>query len=106
DDNEQVRVRPEDFESILKLFSSCGAPERMLRWHYRSKHPSLIALSNQTCYGGSLLLPPSPRTDREELGLRLEKTPRGHYERGGSGRNLVEADIIAKAVEAHLKESP
>ena len=46
--------RPEDFESILKLFSSRGAPERMLRWHYRSKHPSLIALSNKNCYGGGL----------------------------------------------------
>jgi very-short-patch-repair endonuclease len=106
DGDEQVNARPEDFESILKLFSSRGAPERMLRWHYRSKHPSLIALSNQNCYGGGLLLPPSPCTDRDELGLHLEKTPSGNYERGGSGRNLVEADIIAEAVEKHLKESP
>jgi very-short-patch-repair endonuclease len=106
DDNEQVRVRPEDFESILKLFSSRGAPERMLHWHYRSKHPSLIALSNERCYGGRLLLPPSPGADQENLGLRLVKTPSGHYERGGSGCNLVEADVIAEAVEEHLKKSP
>jgi very-short-patch-repair endonuclease len=106
DDNEQVRVRPEDFESILKLFSARGAPERMLNWHYRSKHPSLIALSNQRCYGGRLLLPPSPGADGEDLGLHLVKTPSGHYERGGSGCNLVEADIIAEAVEEHLKKSP
>jgi very-short-patch-repair endonuclease len=106
DENEQVRVRPEDFESILKLFGARGAPERMLNWHYRSKHPSLIALSNQRCYGGRLLLPPSPGADQEDLGLRLVKTPSGHYERGGSGCNLVEADIIAEAVEEHLKKSP
>ena len=106
DDNEQVRVRPEDFESILKLFSSRGAPERMLHWHYRSKHPSLIALSNQQCYGGRLLLPPSPGADREDLGLSLVETPSGHYERGGSGSNLVEADFVAQAVEEHLKKSP
>jgi very-short-patch-repair endonuclease len=106
DDSEQIRVRPEDFESILKLFGSRGAPERMLHWHYRSKHPSLIALSNQRCYGGRLLLPPSPGADNENLGLRLVKTPSGHYERGGSGCNLVEADIVAEAVDEHLKKSP
>lgn len=104
EDSEDENPPPEDFESILKLFGSRGAPERMLRWHYRSKHPSLIALSNQSCYGGSLLLPPSPCSDREELGLHLEKTPSGHYERGGSGRNLVEADIIAEAVEKHINK--
>jgi len=78
----------------------------MLRWHYRSKHPSLIALSNRACYGGTLLLPPSPFNDQEDLGLRLVKTPSGHYERGGSGRNLVEADLIAQAVEKHLSNNP
>ncbi len=98
--------RPRDFESILKLFRARGTAERMLRWHYRSKHPSLIALSNRACYAGSLLLPPSPFNDQEELGLRLVKTPSGHYERGGSGRNLVEADLIAQAVEKHLSNKP
>jgi very-short-patch-repair endonuclease len=98
--------RPRDFESILKLFRARGAAERMLRWHYRSKHPSLIALSNHTCYAGTLLLPPSPFNNKEDLGLRLEKTPSGHYDRGGSGRNLVEADLIAQAVEKHLSNSP
>jgi very-short-patch-repair endonuclease len=99
-------ARPRDFESILKLFRARGTAERMLRWHYRSKHPSLIALSNQTCYAGTLLLPPSPVNDQEELGLRLVKTPSGHYDRGGSGRNLVEADLIAQAVENHLSQQP
>jgi hypothetical protein len=31
-----------DIESILGLFCSRGAHQRMLRWHYRSKHESLI----------------------------------------------------------------
>src|SRR5258708_1117833 len=98
--------RPRDFESILKLFRARGTAERMLRWHYRSKHPSLIALSNRACYAGSLLLPPSPFNDQEELGLRLVTTPSGHYERGGSGRNLVEADLIAQAAEKPLSNKP
>lgn len=95
-----------NFESILTLGRARGMPERMLRWHYRSRHPSLIALSNQSCYSGSLLLPPSPILDRDGLGLSLIKTPRGHYDRGGSGRNPVEADIVAEAVERHFAKWP
>ena len=39
-----------DTESILSLFLGKGAPERMLRWHYRSRHDSLIAVSNNEFY--------------------------------------------------------
>lgn len=52
--------RPSHFESILTLSRTRGMSERMLAWHYRSKHPSLIALSNNECYADRLLLPPSP----------------------------------------------
>ena len=43
DENESVTA---DIESILSLFSAQGAPNRMLQWHYRSRHESLIAVSN------------------------------------------------------------
>jgi very-short-patch-repair endonuclease len=98
--------RTSDFESILTLAKVRGVAERMLRWHYRSRHPSLIAVSNQLCYGGELLLPPSPLTISGDLGLSLVKTPRGHYDRGGSGRNPAEAELIAGAVEEHLAKCP
>ncbi|HEY5210001.1 MAG TPA: DUF3320 domain-containing protein [Stellaceae bacterium] len=101
-----VPGRTQDFESILTLARARGVPQRMLRWHYRSRHPSLIALSNQTCYGGELLLPPSPIVKSAGLGLALIKTPRGHYDRGGSGRNPVEADKVAEALEEHLRSRP
>jgi len=103
---EPVLGRTQDFESILTLASARGTGERMLQWHYRSKHPSLIALSNKACYGGRLLLPPSPVLDGDNLGLSLVKTPPGNYDRGGTGRNLVEADLIAAAVENHLLKWP
>src|ERR1700733_1536583 len=46
DNEEALRPdRPSDFESILTLARTRGMSERMLAWHYRSKHPSLIALS-------------------------------------------------------------
>jgi hypothetical protein len=69
--------RTRDFESILTLARARGMPDRMLRWHYRSRHPSLIALSNHTCYAGSLLLPPSPHLSNDGLGLSMVRTPPG-----------------------------
>lgn len=99
-------ARTSDFESILTLGRSRGMPERMLQWHYRSKHPSLIAVSNQICYGGSLLLPPSPLQDDDRLGLSLVQSPPGHYDRGGTGRNQVEAELVANYVERHMLEYP
>ena len=98
--------RTRDFESILTLARARGMPERILQWHYRSRHPSLIALSNHACYGGSLLLPPSPQLANDGLGLTLVRTPAGHYDRGGTGRNQVEARIVAEHVERHLRKHP
>lgn len=41
EDGENAQVA--DIESILGLFIARGMPQRMLRWHYRSRHQSLIA---------------------------------------------------------------
>lgn len=112
DDDDEIEdealnpARTRDFESILTLGRSRGMPERMLQWHYRSKHPSLIAVSNHVCYGGSLLLPPSPLQDNDRLGLSLVQSPPGHYDRGGTGRNQVEAELVADYVERHILEYP
>jgi very-short-patch-repair endonuclease len=103
-DEELEPARARDFESILTLGRARGMPERMLQWHYRSRHPSLIAVSNQACYGGSLLLPPSPLRKDDRLGLSLVPSPPGHYDRGGTGRNQVEAELVAEYVERHLAE--
>jgi very-short-patch-repair endonuclease len=106
EDEELEPARTRDFESILTLGRARGMAERMLHWHYRSRHPSLIAVSNQACYGGSLLLPPSPLREDDQLGLSLVPSPRGHYDRGGTGRNQIEAELVAEYVERHLVECP
>jgi very-short-patch-repair endonuclease len=98
--------RPTDFESILTLSRTRGMSERMLAWHYRSKHPSLIALSNEECYAGRLLLPPSPFVQTSEFGLSLKRTPRGHYDRGGTRCDLIQAEEVAKAVAQHIRQYP
>ena len=95
-----------DIESILGLFAAQNAPSRMLRWHYRSRHDSLIAVSNQEFYGGSLVLFPSPDAGREDTGLFFHHLPETVYGRGTTGSNPLEAEAVAKAVMEHAKARP
>ncbi|MDB5097145.1 MAG: hypothetical protein JWM80_1566, partial [Cyanobacteria bacterium RYN_339] len=96
----------QDFESVLGLMEAQGAPQHMLRWHYRSRHESLIAISNQAFYDGRLVVFPSPDAGREEAGLRLHYLPDAIYERGGSRTNPSEARAVAAAVMAHARTRP
>src|SRR3546814_8258925 len=68
DDDEGGRVT--DIESILGLFTARGLPWRMLRWNYRSRHQSLIAVSNRQFYENKLFIVPSPCTSEAGIGLR------------------------------------
>jgi len=89
-----------DVESILDLCTAQRLPSRMLRWHYRSQHESLIAVSNLEFYK-RLFIVPSATADG--LGLHLRKVE-GVYDRGGSATNRVEAKVVAEAVIAHARE--
>ena len=95
-----------DIPSVLGLFASKNAPSRMLRWHYRSRHESLIAVSNQEFYDNRLVVFPSPDAERGELGLRLHHLPDTVYDRGRSRANALEAETVARAVMEHAKASP
>ena len=76
-----------DIESILGLFSSKGAPSRELRWHYRSRQESLIAVSNREFYENNLVVFPSPDAGRESAGLRFHHLPEAVFDRGRSATN-------------------
>ncbi len=95
-----------DMESILGLFCAQNAPERMLRWHYRSRHPSLIAVPNYIFYNNRLIIFPSPDAAREEFGLVYHHLPDTAYDRGGSRSNLEEAKIVAEKVMEHARLRP
>ena len=95
-----------DIESILGLFAAQNAPSRMLRWHYRSRHDSLIAVSNHEFYGGGLVLFPSPDSGREDTGLFYHHLPDTVYGRGTTGTNPLEAEAVARAVMEHAKTRP
>ena len=96
-----------DLESILSMFRACSAPERMLRWHYRSRHESLIAVSNHEFYDNRLVLFPSPDAHRDETGLHFHHDADTCYERGNRKRfNAGEARIVADAVMGHVQRRP
>ena len=56
-----------DMESILHL-CKLSFPVKMLKWHYRSRHESLISVSNKEFYDNDLLVYPSPSHNDPELG--------------------------------------
>ncbi len=92
-----------DIESILGLFRSQGARQSMLRWHYRSRHESLIAVSNHEFYGNKLVIFPSPDGQTPELGLVHHLISDAVYDRGRSRRNELEATRVAEAVMNHAR---
>ena len=106
DDLEPDESYAGDVESILGLCASQGVGQRMLRWHYRSKHHSLIAVSNREFYDNRLLVIPSPRDRDRELGLQYRAIERSTFDRGGSATNRVEALVVANAVMEHARECP
>ena len=103
-ESEEEENNAADIESILGLFNAQNAPQRMLRWHYRSRHESLIALSNKEFYQNKLLLFPSPDAEKSEVGLVYHYLPNTTYDRGNSHTNLGEAKIIAEKVMEHANK--
>ena len=93
----------EDLESILDECKAAGVPEQELQWHYRSRHESLIAFSNERYYGGTLFTFPSAAAARKGLGVRLVRVADGVYDRSGTRTNRKEAEaVVAAAVERLL----
>ena len=94
-----------DMESILSLCEARAMPGAMLRWHYRSRHPSLIQVSNLKFYDDSLICPPSPDREGRETGLSLVHV-NGLYQRGRKRDNPREAETVAEQVLAHARSRP
>ena len=104
DDDDDINAG--DLESILGLCIAQGMSQRMLRWHYRSRHHSLIAVSNREFYENHLCVVPSPTTITSMHGLHFRSVKGGVYDRGNTATNSVEAKEIANAVIEHAKQHP
>lgn len=99
DEDEDART---DSESILDMANTTFTPVRQLRWHYRSRHPNLIAISNKMVYDGQLTIFPAARDSDPELGVELVKVE-GEYRKG---RNIPEARAIVAGAIQHMRDHP
>jgi very-short-patch-repair endonuclease len=101
DGDDDIPEHDRDLESILDEAKASGLPVRHLRWHYRSRHESLIAFSNWHYYDNHLVTFPSPVTEDRAVSLNL--VPTGVYDRGKSRTNLEEARAIAADIRRKLE---
>ena len=98
-DEENIEI--EDLDSILDDCLILGMPETHLQWHYRSRHESLIAFSNQMYYDNNMLTFPSVN-DRERR-VKL-CTVNGVFKSGKDRTNEQEAQAIIAEVLRRFKE--
>lgn len=89
-------------QSILDVCIGHFQPVRTLRWHYRSKHESLIAFSNHNFYK-NLIIFPSPYPKSKRLGVHYRYISNGIYQ---DQMNVVEAKHVTDAVIDHMLNRP
>jgi very-short-patch-repair endonuclease len=86
----------EDMESILDECLAAGVPQHSLQWHYRSRHESLIAFSNNRYYENRLVTFPAPETRESAVSWRRVD---GIYSKGIGRTNQGEAEaMVAETV--------
>ena len=91
-----------DTESILDVCMTIY-PKRRLRWHYRSRHESLIAFSNNRFYDDDLIVFPTNQKNESVYGVKH------HYIEGATylkGRNRDEATAVVHAIINHIRNCP
>jgi very-short-patch-repair endonuclease len=104
--DDSITLQAKDAESVLDLCLAKGLPHRMLNWHYRSKHQSLIAVSNREFYENKLFIVPSPYDAASAMGLKFNHLKDTAYDRGETRTNPKEAKAVAEAVIRHARANP
>ena len=89
-----------DEESILDLCTKTFHPVRRLKWHYRSRHGSLIAFSNKHFYNSELVVFPS--CDRD-FAIHRHLVGDARYTKGV---NLPEVKLACDVVLEQLELYP
>lgn len=100
DDDEDVGLQQAEsiLDAVIPVF-----PTRRLRWHYRSRHESLIAFSNQKFYDSDLVLFPSPFNQSEEFGINFTRLEDATF---NDNVNMKEAERIVDLLAVQLQERP
>ncbi len=91
----------DDMESILDECLGAGIPKHSLSWHYRSRHESLIAFSNERYYDSNLITFPAAVTKRSAVSW---KRVNGVYAKGTGRINQVEAEAMVAEAVSRLKD--
>ena len=102
DDDDEQADEEVDAESILDLAQAVFRPMRRLRWHYRSRHGSLVAFSNREFYDDDLIIFPSPAEAGDGQGVSSAKLD-GIYQ---ARSNPVEVEAICAAALEHMRTRP
>ncbi|MCI0455510.1 MAG: DUF3320 domain-containing protein [Gemmataceae bacterium] len=103
EDDLEEDEEPPSFESVLDACLGAGLRPHMLRWHYRSRHESLIAYSNSRFYDNKLVTFPAPLEAHPAVGVKFQHVADGVYDRGGRRDNRREAEVVADLVFEHLR---
>ena len=90
----------EDLESLLDDCLSISMPQMYLKWHYRSRHESLIAFSNMKYYDNKLFTFPSVNDMRSAVRFVPVE---GSYDKGRTKQNRAEAECVVNEIIARLK---
>ncbi len=102
DDSDENATVVSGMESILDVCQQIFRRVRTLRWHYRSRHESLIAFSNYHFYK-NLIVFPSPYAKGSRLGVKCRYIRNGVYK---ERKNLPEAERVVDAVVEHMMKHP
>lgn len=90
-----------DMESILVECLGSSVPDIKLRWHYRSRHESLITFSNHRYYEGELVTFPAPQSEDHAVSCTHVS---GIYQRGGTRTNPIEARAVVEEIISRLND--
>lgn len=91
----------EDLESILDDCLALGMPGTHLKWHYRSRHESLIAFSNHEFYENSMLTFPSVNDRSRKVSMVKAD---GFFDRKKGRINEGEANAIVEEIKRRYKD--
>jgi len=93
------------YESILDE-AIVAIPEKSLRWHYRSKHESLISFSNSEIYNNGLITFPSSVDKLKDNGVEYVYVKDGIFDSGGKATNILEGKRVVQLVGEHILTYP
>lgn len=98
---DEDNIENEDLESLLDDCLAVSMPQEHLKWHYRSRHESLIAYSNMQYYDNKLYTFPSPNDLVSEVSLvHID----GYYDKGRTKQNKAEAAAVVNEIIRRLKD--